>query len=162
MDQTASKSLPLTGLQRPISLLHYDYKSITFHLQRSLIVQTHPRIQGKSLYFFLPDNRLRKMLCRATESWIFEVIIILLIIASSVILAFEHPLDDPESEMIKQLKMADMVITIIFIIEALAKIIVSGFILNGRHSYLMDSWNLLDFIIVSISTASLFVNNTSI
>ena len=102
------------------------------------------------------------MLCRATESWIFEVIIILLIIASSVILAFEHPLDDPESEMIKQLKMADMVITIIFIIEALAKIIVSGFILNGRHSYLMDSWNLLDFIIVSLSTASLFVNNTSI
>ena len=104
MDQTASKGLPLTGLQRPISLLHYDYKSITFHLQRSLIVQTHPRIQGKSLYLFMPDNRLRKMLGRATESWIFEVVIILLIIASSVILAFEHPLDDPESKIIKQLK----------------------------------------------------------
>ena len=90
------------------------------------------------------------------------MVIILLIIASSVILAFEHPLDDPDSEKMKLLKRADMVITIIFIIEALVKIIVLGFFLNGRHSYLMDSWNLLDFIIVSISTASLFIDNSSV
>lgn len=36
----------------------------------------------------------------------------------------------------------------VFTIEALLKIIAFGFLLNGRKSYLRDSWNQLDFTIV--------------
>jgi len=40
------------------------------------------------------------------------------------------------------------VITFIFILEALAKIIVYGFIINGPNSYLLDGWNIFDFLVV--------------
>ena len=41
------------------------------------------------------------------------------------------------------------------------KIIVWGFVLNGDKSYLMDSWNVYDFIIVIISVSSFTVSSDS-
>ena len=45
------------------------------------------------------------------------------------------------------------VISIAFIIEAVLKIIAMGFVC-GKHTYLKDSWNVLDFIIVLTSIAN--------
>jgi hypothetical protein len=42
------------------------------------------------------------------------------------------------------------VITVIFIMEATIKILVMGFV-NGPHTYLKDSWNVMDFFIVFFS-----------
>ena len=41
-----------------------------------------------------------------------------------------------------------MIISIIFIFEAMIKIIVRGFYHTGVHSYMRDGWNVLDFILV--------------
>jgi voltage-dependent calcium channel L type alpha-1D len=50
------------------------------------------------------------------------------------------------------------IFAVIFIIEALLKILAKGFILH-KNAYLRDSWNILDFIIV-ITRYSLFYTIT--
>ena len=44
----------------------------------------------------------------------------------------------------------------IFTLEAVLKIIYHGFVFNGKESYLQNSWNILDFLIVVLSVSSLF------
>ena len=44
--------------------------------------------------------------------------------------------------------------TVIFTIEAMLKIITTGFLLNKKNSYLRNSWNILDFLIVSFALIS--------
>ena len=45
------------------------------------------------------------------------------------------------------LNYVDNAFSVVFIIEATLKIITSGFVF-GKDTYLRDSWNLMDFIIV--------------
>lgn len=54
---------------------------------------------------------------------------------------------DNTSEWNKRLDSISLVFTIIFIIEAVCKIIAMGFVLH-KTAYLRDGWNILDFIIV--------------
>ena len=63
------------------------------------------------------------------------------IVISTVTLAFEEPLEDPNSEKRIIIGLIDYVTTTIFTIEALLKIIALGFLFNGKRSYLRDSWN---------------------
>ena len=49
----------------------------------------------------------------------------------------------------------DTAMTAIFILEALLKIISFGFLFNGRNSYLRQSWNQLDLLIIMFSLLSL-------
>jgi hypothetical protein len=46
--------------------------------------------------------------------------------------------------------------TAIFTIEAVAKIIVFGFLFNGKQSYLKTAWNIIDFFTVITSVGSYF------
>ena len=64
---------------------------------------------------------------------------------------------DPESDQIKFNHIANIVFTVIFLIEAIIKIIAFGFISNGKTSYLRKSWNQLDFFIVIVSVVDLFM-----
>ena len=89
---------------------------------------------------------------------LFESLIILLIIVSTITLAFEHPLDDPDSSKMKTLENIDYAMTAAFCIEAAMKIITFGLIMNGKQSYLLDNWNVLDFIIVVFSLVSLSIS----
>lgn len=82
----------------------------------------------------------------------------MLIVLSTITLAIEHPLDDPDSEKLRVLAICDLVFTSIFTLEAALKIIALGFMCNGKRSYLRDAWNVLDFIIVLFSLISLGVD----
>jgi hypothetical protein len=84
------------------------------------------------------------------------------VVVSSLTLAFENPLDDPLSKKNRILKNIGMVLTFIFLIEAVLKIIVNGFLFNGRHSYLRGGWNLLDFIIVIFSILSFALDSNKL
>jgi hypothetical protein len=77
-------------------------------------------------------------------------------------LAFEHPLDDPLSKKNMILKNIGMVLAFVFLIEAVLKIIVNGFIFNGRHSYLRGGWNQLDFVIVICSILSFALDSNKL
>ena len=67
-------------------------------------------------------------------------------------------MDNPESNKVKVLQLIDLVMTSIFCLEALLKIIALGFLFNGPKSYLFDAWNVLDFMIVAFSVLSLSID----
>jgi hypothetical protein len=73
-----------------------------------------------------------------------------------VILALENPLNDPNGTLTLVLKILDPIITSIFVFEVLVRVIANGFIINGKKSYLKDSWHVIDFTIVVFSLFSLF------
>lgn len=79
-------------------------------------------------------------------------------------LAIDSPLTSPESETKSILNFLDIVFTCIFIIEVIIKVISMGFILL-KNSYLRNSWNIFDFLIIigaSISSFGLSNQNMSI
>lgn len=82
---------------------------------------------------------------------------IVLIIVSSILLTMESPLDDPDGMKVVVLEKINFVISIIFLIEVLLKIMAFGFLFNGPDSYLRDGWNIIDFSIAVVSIAATFM-----
>jgi hypothetical protein len=62
---------------------------------------------------------------------------------------------DPDSIFALTLYYIDLVSTVIFIVEAIIKIICYGFYFCGPNSYLRSTWNRLDFIVVIFSVISI-------
>lgn len=111
--------------------------------------------EGKALYILGADNKLRQFLARLATNNIFETVIILFISISSIMLALDNPLNDPNGTLSKFLITIDVIFTIIFALESLMKILAFGLIMNGESSYLKNSWNVMDFVIVTLSIISL-------
>ena len=112
-------------------------------------------LNGQSLFIFGKESKLRMICDKIVNFWLFEWFIIVLILISTITLAFEHPLEDPESKNMQTLRKIDIAMTTAFCIEALMKIIASGLIINGSSSYLFDPWNVLDFMIVVFAVISI-------
>jgi len=75
---------------------------------------------------------------------------------SSVALAFENPLNDPDGMMSGVLLILDYISTVIFVFEVVVKVVATGFYFNGKNSYIRQIWHVIDFIIVITSMISLF------
>lgn len=88
--------------------------------------------------------------------------ILLLIVISSILLALDNPLNDPNSDLVWFLFYADYVLTTIFAIEAIFKIITFGFLFNKSKSYLRNGWNVIDFLVVTVSIISLALTSNRI
>lgn len=88
---------------------------------------------------------------------VFDSFILLLIVASTVTLALDEPLSDPDSKMNMILYYLDLGFTLVFSIECILKMIALGFVMNGPKSYLKSPWNVLDFLIVLLSFISLIL-----
>jgi flagellar motor component MotA len=56
----------------------------------------------------------------------------------------------------------DIVITTLFAIESILKIIVYGYVVNGPDSYMKSPWNVIDFIIVIFSTISIMFSGLNL
>lgn len=50
----------------------------------------------------------------------------------------------------------------VFCFEAIIKIIVLGFLINGKKSYLKEYWNILDFFVVTVSILSYLPINANL
>lgn len=105
--------------------------------------------ESRSLYCFSHDNCLRIRLKLLIENPYFEGFIYHMIALNSLLLAMDTPILDDEYQK-NTISMILTIISIIFIVESVIKIIVMGFI-SGPRSYLKDPWNILDFIIVCFS-----------
>lgn len=90
---------------------------------------------------------------RVIENDTFENFILIIIFVSTIQLAVDNPLRDPESMISYALMKIDYVVTAIFFMEAVLKTISNGLYFNGSYSYLRNSWNILDFTIVLITLA---------
>jgi hypothetical protein len=85
-----------------------------------------------------------------------------MILFSTILLTLENPLDNPKGEKVAVLMQIDFVVTFIFVAEFLLKVIMTGFLFNGKNSYLRNSWNIMDFIIVFFSLVSLFSHGVNL
>jgi hypothetical protein len=78
-----------------------------------------------------------------------------LIIVSSLCLTWDNPLNNPEAQLYKTMKVVDTIFTTLFIIEMVLKVLALGFVC-GKRAYIRDPWNQLDFTVVVISVVLLF------
>ena len=68
---------------------------------------------------------------------------------NSILLTIDEPvLTDPYQK--ESIQLMGNIISYVFISEMVFKVIVMGFV-KGKHAYLKDNWNKLDFVIVSFS-----------
>ena len=113
-------------------------------------------LQGRSFFLFSPRNSVR-LFCAATVSHkYFDPFVLTMICISTMMLTLENPLNDPNGGLMEFLQYMDYVFTTIFVIECVLKNIQTGFVVNGRHSYIRNAWNVIDFMIVAFSLISVF------
>lgn len=99
-----------------------------------------------SLFIFSYENPIRAFLRSMISNSYFAGFIYTLIAMNSLLLALDEPsLKDPYQQ--KTIKLLLTIISIIFVVECFIKVIVQGFYC-GERTYLKDSWNILDFVIV--------------
>ena len=95
------------------------------------------------------------------HSW-FDPFILLMICFSTVLLTLESPLQDPNGRTMQVLHSIDTSVTAIFVLEMALKVVVMGFVANGRNSYLRNAWNVIDFAIVVFSLISIFASGVDL
>lgn len=108
-----------------------------------------------SLYIFTKDNRFRQRITKIVDHPKFEIFMIFLIFVSSIMLAWDLPLNEPNGLTVQIIETVNTAFSFIFMFEAIMKIVAYGFLLNGDASYLKTSWNVLDFLIVILSIIEL-------
>ena len=113
------------------------------------------KLPGKTLFVFNWKNPVRKYAGIIVFSNLFAIAIMITIIVSSILLAIENPLSDPKSTLMQILKYIDYFMTAVFTSEMILKIITYGLIINGKQSYLRNTWNMVDCTIVIVSLISL-------
>lgn len=107
-------------------------------------------------------NMFRIQLLKLISHIWFERVVLFLIAISTLSLAFETPLDPPDSNKLKILRKLDFVMTCCFTVESMIKIITFGLICNGPYSYLLSGWNLIDFIVVLSALLSLVTGSDNL
>jgi Ion transport protein len=88
----------------------------------------------------------------------FERTITVLIVITTVLMAMDSPIEDPQTEFKQAIMVMGNVITGVYAVESILKIFCYGFIFN-EGAYLRDVWNLIDFVSIVITLSSLLVQN---
>jgi hypothetical protein len=60
--------------------------------------------------------------------------------------------------MVNILKIIDIALTCVFILEVIIKMVGLGVIMNGKDSYLRDPWNIIDVCIIILSVSLMPIN----
>jgi hypothetical protein len=131
-----------------------------------------PEFAETSLQCLTSKNPLRIMMVRIMLHWTFDNIVLIAIFVNSILLACTDysvlRLDVPESDDLYGLpdtrsdksfrnfiqESLDPVFSGIFLVECVVKVIAMGFV-SHENSYLRDSWNVLDFVIVLTSVVAM-------
>ena len=93
---------------------------------------------------------------------VLDTLIWIAIIISSVQLAFDSPVSDPNSKLNKSMNILNYVMTFMFTVEVIIRIISKGFLLNGKKSYLRSAANILDFVIVVFAILDISLPNVKL
>ncbi|XP_048580456.1 voltage-dependent N-type calcium channel subunit alpha-1B isoform X2 [Nematostella vectensis] len=125
-------------------------------IRRRNIHRTSPIIRKSSMFIFGPDNPIRRLCHWVVNLRYFDTFILFIILISSVLLVFEDPVST-NSQTNTILGYCDYVITAIFGLEVLFKVIDLGVILH-KGSYFRDAWNVIDAFVVACNIAALVLN----
>lgn len=110
-----------------------------------------------SLFIFGGTNPLRLFCLRLIQYSAFRGFILMCILLNSVLLALDEPLVNQPDTTANFMSVMDAVLTGIFTVEMVIKIIALGFVLH-RNAYLRNGWNVLDCVIVVTSLLVTFVS----
>eukprot|EP00698_Gefionella_okellyi_P011866 TRINITY_DN3156_c0_g1_i1.p1 TRINITY_DN3156_c0_g1~~TRINITY_DN3156_c0_g1_i1.p1 ORF type:complete len:1732 (-),score=366.74 TRINITY_DN3156_c0_g1_i1:2-5197(-) len=103
----------------------------------------HISLSYESLFLFDKNNSLRKF-CRAIVSHpAFNIMVVLIVIANSVALAWQSPLNSAST--LWALNVLNVVFLVLFSVEFIMLVVMYGFVLHPG-SYLRNPWNVLDFV----------------
>ncbi len=119
-------------------------------------LQAPPVLPYSSMFIFSSTNSFRCAIHAVVTFPLFDVAIMLVIIASSIALAAEDPVNE-HSEWNQMLNKFDKVFTFIFGFEVLLKIVDQGVILHPG-SYLREFWNVMDMTVVSCAVSSMIMD----
>ena len=113
----------------------------------------------KSLFCCSHKNPVRKLAAYVSEDRVFKTLIMILIFANCCCMAGRDYIDkDDKTQRNIILNYVDNAFSAVFIIEAILKIITSGFVF-GKVTYLRDYWNLMDFAIVLAAILDFIMNS---
>ena len=118
------------------------------------IVKVIP-LEGNSLFVLKPTNKVRLYLSYVVGYKYFDTFILFMILFSTIMLTLDNPLDNPNGRKVWIMDNIDIAVTIIFTLECILKILVSGLVINGDNSYLRNPWNVIDLAIVTFAILTL-------
>lgn len=129
------------------------------------------KLSKSAFYVFRDTNPLRLLCARVVNHKYFDPFILFLIAVSTILLAMDEPrverckdlpASDPDNCIVfnEVLVMLDTIITWLFVIEMVLKVMTLGFIAGPNH-YLRNPWNILDFIIVVVSLVSMALGGST-
>jgi hypothetical protein len=116
---------------------------------------------AETFFFLKKTNWLRRTTILIVSHPLFDKIVMTLIFLSSLKLAIETYSNDLPDSIINIINKLDYFFNVSFFVECLLKVISYGFFFC-KNSYLTDSWNRLDFIIVVASTADILLENLNL
>lgn len=110
-----------------------------------------PTLKNSALFFFGPENRLRKICIRLKQSFTFESIVMSAIVGSCFMTmvtppSFDIPRLDPLLDE-NTISTYDFYFILIFTAEFFVRVMADGLILH-EGAYLRDSWNRLDSLVL--------------
>ncbi|GLE00221.1 hypothetical protein PINS_up008948 [Pythium insidiosum] len=114
---------------------------------------------GRALFLFSELHPIRRIAHYIVCHPWFDSVILVLISISSISLALDNPLANPDGSLPRFLKRMDNAFAVIFLIEMSLKIIANGLIIHQK-AYLRNGWNVLDCAIV-VSSIVMLVEESS-
>jgi voltage-dependent calcium channel L type alpha-1D len=133
-----------------------NYEKIKFSKSVGTIFPLNPQ---PTLGIFGPLNPIRDACAQMVADPLFDKVVLVLIVISTITLLMDNPLDDPNSQKVRSLVIIDGIMTFIFTMEMILKVIAIGFVAQ-EGAYLRNGWNVLDFIIVVISILGYFTSGS--
>lgn len=104
----------------------------------------------RSLFIFTRENLMRKLATEMIAHPNFDAFSFAMTVISSIGVALDSPLNEPDGILVNLLAWEDLTITVFFVVEVMVKIIALGFFMD-KNSYLRSSWNVMDFVITGIA-----------
>ena len=91
-------------------------------------------VVGRAFFVLPADNKFRRVVGAIVTNPKFDWFIMACIIVSSILLAIENPLSDPNGSTARVLKGFDVFMTVVFTLELVLKKVTFGFAFNGENS----------------------------
>jgi len=110
-------------------------------------VPWYMRADSAALCVFSKDNCVRQLMLRISQSRVFETTMMVAIFLNVITLAMALPTKPPDQWANALSEGSQIYFTAIFIVEFVIKVVALGFVMHPG-SYLRDSWNQLDFVII--------------
>ena len=116
-------------------------------------------MSGTALMFFPPSSRFRIRCFRLIHSTPMDHFILVCILTNAAVLMIQTPGAGHTPGFNAACDWVNLAFTILYTIEALTRIVALGFA-GGKDSYLRNSWNQLDFLLLVLNYAAIAVSGT--